>query len=50
MRWERRQLYYDPTFTCVLTLREVYHLLLRATQGPVTSVLRLLSADSPTPH
>jgi hypothetical protein len=33
-----------------LTLREVYHLPLRSTQGLVSSVLRLLGADLPAPH
>ena len=33
-----------------MTLREVYHLPLRSTQGLVSSVLRLLGADLPAPH
>jgi hypothetical protein len=33
-----------------LTLREVYHLPLRSTQGLVSSVLRLLGTDLPAPH
>lgn len=46
----RRCLYSDLAITCALTLREVYHLPLRPTQGLVSSVLRLLGSDSPAPH
>jgi hypothetical protein len=46
----RRRTYSDLAITCALTLREVYHLPLRATQGLVRSVLRLLGADLPAPH
>jgi hypothetical protein len=46
----RRRLYSDLAITCALTLREVYHLPLRSTQGLVRSLLRLLGADSPAPH
>jgi hypothetical protein len=46
----RRRFYSDLAITCALTLREVYHLPLRSTQGLVRSVLRLLGADSPAPH
>lgn len=46
----RRRLYSDLAIACALTLREVYHLPLRSTQGLVASVLRLLSADVPAPH
>jgi hypothetical protein len=46
----RRRTYSDIAITCALTLREVYHLPLRSTQGLVRSVLRLLGADSPAPH
>ncbi len=46
----RRRLYSDLAITCALTLREVYGLPLRATQGLIASVLRLLGADLPTPH
>jgi hypothetical protein len=50
LRRGRRRFYSDLAITCALTLREVYHLPLRATQGLVSSVLRLLGADSPAPH
>jgi Transposase DDE domain len=46
----RRRLYSDLAITCALTLREVYGLPLRATQGLVRSVLRLLGSDLPAPH
>ena len=50
VRRGRRRLYSDIAIACALTLREVYHLPLRSTQGLVSSVLRLLGADLPTPH
>jgi hypothetical protein len=46
----RRRLYSDLAITCALTLREVYGLPLRSTQGLVSSVLRLLGAELPAPH
>ena len=50
VRRGRRRFYSDLAITCALTLREVYHLPLRSTQGLVASVLRLLGADLPAPH
>lgn len=50
VRRGRLRLYSDLAITCALTLREVYHLPLRATQGLVRSVLLLLGADLPVPH
>jgi hypothetical protein len=50
VRRGRRRFYSDLAITCALTLREVYHLPLRSTQGLVSSVLRLLGADAPAPH
>jgi len=50
LRRGRRRCYSDLAITCALTLREVYHLPLRSTQGLVSSVLRLLGSDSPAPH
>jgi hypothetical protein len=50
VRRGRRRFYSDLAITCALTLREVYGLPLRSTQGLVSSVLRLLGADSPAPH
>jgi len=46
----RRRFYSDLAITCALTLREVYGLPLRSTQGLVSSVLRLLGAEWPAPH
>ena len=46
----RRRLYSDLAITCALTLREVYGLPLRATQGLVASVSRLLGLDLSAPH
>ena len=45
----RRPTYTDLAVECCLVLREVYHLPLRATQGLVRSVLRLLSLNLPAP-
>jgi hypothetical protein len=50
VRRGRRRLYSDLAIACALTLREVYHLPLRSTQGLVRSVLRLLGTDLPAPH
>ena len=50
VRRGRRRFYSDLAITCALTLREVYGLPLRATQGLVSSVLRLLGSDSPATH
>lgn len=46
----RQRTYSDSAVLCALTLREVYGLPLRATQGLVRSVLRLLGPDLPAPH
>lgn len=46
----RRRTYSDLAVLCALTLREVYGLPLRSTQGLTRSVLHLLGADLPTPH
>ena len=50
VRRGRHRFYSDLAITCALTLREVYHLPLRSTQGLVSSVLRLLGAELPAPH
>jgi hypothetical protein len=50
VRRGRRRFYSDLAITCALTLREVYQLPLRSTQGLITSVLRLLGTDLPAPH
>lgn len=45
----RSRTYTDVAILCSLLLREVYHLPLRATQGLVGSVLRLLEVKLPAP-
>lgn len=50
VRRGRRRFYSDLAITCALTLREVYRLPLRSTQGLVSSLLRLLGAEAPAPH
>lgn len=51
VRRGRRRFYSDLAITCALTLREVYRLPLRSTQGLVSSLLRLLGAQAATaPH
>jgi hypothetical protein len=45
----RSRTYADSAILCSLTLREVYHLPLRATQGLVRSLLRLLEVNLPVP-
>ena len=45
----RRRIYTDTAILCALTLREVYHLPLRATTGLVSSLMRLLEVPLPTP-
>jgi hypothetical protein len=50
VRRGRRRFYSDLAITCALTLREVYGLPLRSTQGLVRSVLLLLGSELPAPH
>lgn len=46
----RRRRYTDAAILCALQLREVYHLPLRATQGLVYSILRLMQLELPSAH
>lgn len=46
----RRRRYTDAAILCALQLREVYHLPLRATQGLVRSILRLMEVELPSAH
>jgi len=46
----RRRTYTDLAISCALTLRELYQLPLRSTQGLVSSLLRLLGTQLPAPH
>jgi len=41
--------YSDPAIECLLTLRAVYHLPLRATEGFARSVFELMAVDLPVP-
>lgn len=50
MRPGRRRTYTDAAILCALLVHEAYHLPLRSTQGLVSSILRLLGTDLPTPH
>ena len=45
----RPRLYADTTIECALTLKSVFHLSLRATQGFLESVLALLRLELPVP-
>jgi hypothetical protein len=49
IRRGRRRTYADVAIVCALTLKEVYHLPLRATEGLVASLLGLLEVDLPAP-
>lgn len=45
----RSNTYSDIAITCMATLKEVYHLSLRATEGLLLSVIRLLAVDASVP-
>src|SRR4051794_38582846 len=49
-RWGARFVSSDPAIPCLLTLRAVFHLPLRATQGMARSVFDLLGLDLEVPH
>lgn len=46
----RRHTYTGAAALASLLVREVYHLPLRSTQGLVSSILRLMNLDLPSPH
>jgi hypothetical protein len=46
----RPQLYTDLAILCLLTIRAVYHLPLRAAQGFAASLMKVLGMDLPVPH
>lgn len=46
----RRRIYTDVAILCSLMLREVYHLPLRATEGLISSLMRLMCRELPVPH
>ena len=49
-RWGARFIYSDTAIQCLLTLRAVFHLPLRATQGMARSVFELMGLDLEVPH
>src|SRR5262245_37393491 len=48
--WGGQYLYSDAAVQCLLTLRAVFHLPLRATQGMARSVFELMGLDLEVPH
>jgi hypothetical protein len=49
-RWGARFVYSDAAIQCLLTIRAVFHLPLRATQGMAQSVFELMGLDLGVPH
>jgi IS5 family transposase len=49
-QWGGQYIYSDAAIQCLLTLRAVFHLPLRATQGMAHSVFGLMSLDLEVPH
>src|SRR5512135_1088756 len=49
-QWGAQYVYSDLAITCLLTLRTVFHLPLRATQGLSRSVFELMGLDLEVPH
>src|SRR3569832_1319473 len=49
-RWGAKFVYSDAAIQCLLTLRAVFHLPLRATQGMAASVFELMGLDLEVPH
>jgi hypothetical protein len=49
-RWGARFVYSDTAIQCLLTLRAVFHLPLRATQGMAASVFELMGLGPGVPH
>src|SRR3954463_649711 len=49
-RWGARFVYSDTAIQCLLTIRAVFHLPLRATQGMAASVFELMGLDLDVPH
>ena len=48
-RGGRPRVYADAAIECALVVRAVFHLSLRATQGFLESVVRLMAVDLPVP-
>jgi Transposase DDE domain len=49
-QWGGQYVYSDTAMQCLLTLRAVFHLPLRATQGMAQSVFQLMGLDLAVPH
>jgi hypothetical protein len=49
-RWGAKFVYSDTAIQCLLTIRAVFHLPLRATQGMAQSVFELMGLDLDVPH
>ena len=49
-RWGAKFVYSDTAIQCLLTIRAVFHLPLRATQGMAQSVFELMGLDLEVPH
>ena len=49
-RWGAQYLYSDLAIQCLLTLRVVFHLPLRATQGMARSIFELMGLELDVPH
>jgi Transposase DDE domain len=49
-RWGAQYVYSDTAIQCLLTIRAVFHLPLRATQGMAQSVLELMGLELDVPH
>src|SRR5512144_1506648 len=49
-QWGAQFAYSDTAIRCLLTLRAVFHLPLRATQGMAASVFELMGLDLDVPH
>jgi len=49
-QWGGQYVYSDAAIQCLLTLRAVFHLPLRATQGMAASVFELMGLDLGVPH
>jgi hypothetical protein len=49
-QWGAQYVYSDAAIQCLLTLRAVFHLPLRATQGMASSIFELMGLDLVVPH
>ena len=49
-QWGAQYVYSDAAIQCLLTIRAVFHLPLRATQGMAPSVFEMMGSDLDVPH